>query len=59
MSLEETYTALGLTDFEYDRILELLGTSVLEDPLGNATLLRCSLGLSTLGAHGFTAEENS
>ena len=25
MSLEETYTALGLTGFEYDRILELLG----------------------------------
>ncbi|HEX7671802.1 MAG TPA: diguanylate cyclase, partial [Polyangiaceae bacterium] len=39
------------------RILELLDASVLEDPLGNATLLRCSLGLSTLGAHGFTAEE--
>ena len=25
MSLQETYTALGLSDFEYDRILELLG----------------------------------
>jgi phosphoribosylformylglycinamidine synthase subunit PurL len=25
LSLQETYTALGLSDFEYDRILELLG----------------------------------
>jgi phosphoribosylformylglycinamidine synthase subunit PurL len=25
LSLKETYTALGLSDFEYDRILELLG----------------------------------
>ena len=25
MSLQETYTSLGLSDFEYDRILELLG----------------------------------
>ena len=25
MSLKETYTALGLSDYEYDRILELLG----------------------------------
>ncbi|MDQ4004380.1 MAG: phosphoribosylformylglycinamidine synthase subunit PurL, partial [Actinomycetota bacterium] len=25
MSIQETYTALGLSDFEYDRILELMG----------------------------------
>jgi diguanylate cyclase (GGDEF)-like protein len=40
-----------------ERILQLLGTSVLEDPHGAPAELRCSLGLSTLGAHDFTAEE--
>jgi diguanylate cyclase (GGDEF)-like protein len=40
-----------------ERILQLLGTSGLEDPRGKPAELRCSLGLSTLGAHDFTAEE--
>jgi diguanylate cyclase (GGDEF)-like protein len=40
-----------------ERILELIGTSVLRDPHGEPAQLRCSLGLSTLGPHDFTPEE--